>query len=326
LQPSVTQLQQERIMAGGFLDKKSFKTRIPYQGITSFWRADYSQDLGNADFAVYGIPCDASIVNRPGTRYGPRAIREQSCYVAIPNVHWPFEYDFMQTHRLIDWGDIGFYPGQVGEMLVNAEEEITRMSEAGVGTLGLGGDHIVAYPAIKAHAKRHGPLALIHFDAHPDTYPSEVLNHGSMFWFAEKEGLIDAKSSVQIGIRTVVPEGQDYTVIDSHKCIEMGSAAIIAKIRQVVGDRPCYISLDVDGMDPAHAPGTGTPLPGGITSAMQREIIWGLSGLNIVGGDVVEVSPPYDPSHITAILGATLGMDILYVMAESPIYKNRKKA
>ena len=116
-----------------------------------------------------------------------------------------------------------------------------------------------------------------------------------MFWFGEQEGLIDAKSSIQLGIRTLIPDGQDYTVIDAHQCIEIGSKAIIKKIREVVGNRPCYISLDVDGMDPAHAPGTGTPLPGGITSAMQREIIWGLSGMNIVGGDVVEVSPPYDP-------------------------------
>ncbi|HEY9785782.1 MAG TPA: arginase family protein, partial [Candidatus Obscuribacterales bacterium] len=170
-------------------------------------------------------------------------------------------------------------------------------------------------------------LSLIHFDAHTDTHEGPVLNHGSMFAYAAKEGLIDAKTSVQMGIRTIIPAGDDFTVLTADKCLELGSKAIVAKVREVVGDRPCYISLDVDGMDPAYAPGTGTPVPGGITSAMQREILWGLAGLNAVGGDVVEVSPPYDPSHITSILGATIGMDILYVLAEAPIRsKLRAKA
>lgn len=300
--------------------------RVPYQGMVSFWRAPYTQDLNGVDLAVYGVPFDVEIFNRPGTRYGPRAIREQSLYVGMPGIHWPFDYDLREGYNLIDYGDIFFYPGLSDEMLINVEEHVTKMSEAGVGTVGLGGDHLVAYPAIKAHAKKYGKLSLIHFDAHTDTHGGPILNHGSMFIYAANEGLVDPKTSVQIAIRTVIPENNEFTVITADKCIEMGSKAIIETVRKTVGDRPCYVSLDVDGMDPAHAPGTGTPLPGGITSAMQREILWGTCGLNIVGGDVVEVSPPYDPSHITSILGATVAMDILYALAASPLLaKNQVK-
>lgn len=310
----------------GILDQGSFLSRVPYQGIPTFWRAAHTQDLDTADLAVYGVPCDAAIVNRPGARYGPRSIREQSLYIGMPGVHWPFDYDLTERHRLIDYGDIPFYPGQVDQMAANTEEHVSLMSARSIGTLGLGGDHIVAYPAIKAHAKHHGGLSLIHFDAHTDTHEGQFLNHGSMFWYAAKEGLIDPETSIQIGIRTVIPEDDRFTVLTADKCIEMGSKAIVEKIRQVVGERRCYISLDVDGMDPAHAPGTGTPIPGGITSAMQREILWGICGMNVVGGDVVEVSPPYDPSGITGILGATVGMDILYALADAPFRKSGKKS
>lgn len=298
--------------------------RIPYQGIVTFWRAPHTQELNDVDLVVYGVPFDVEIFNRPGTRYGPRSIREQSLYMGMPGIHWPFDYDLRSRYRLIDYGDISFYPGVTEEMLANVEEHVTLMSARGIGTVGLGGDHLVAYPALKAHAKKHGKLSLIHFDAHTDTHGGPVLNHGSMFIYAANEGLIDPKSSVQIGIRTIIPEGDQFTVLTSHDCIEMGSKAIIKKVKEIVGDRLCYISLDVDGMDPAYAPGTGTPVPGGITSAMQREILWGLCGLNAVGGDVVEVSPPYDPSHITGILGATVAMDILYVLAESPVLGKMK--
>ncbi|QQR57381.1 MAG: agmatinase [Candidatus Melainabacteria bacterium] len=311
----------------GILQKEGIAKRVPYQGLVTFWRCDHTQNLEGADLAVYGIPFDVEIFNRPGARYGPRGIREQSLYIGMPGVHWPFDYDLRDRLRLIDFGDIAFYPGQTTDMLANVEENVTLMSEKGIGTLGLGGDHLVAYPAIKAHAKKYGKLSLIHFDAHTDTHGGPVLNHGSMFIYAANEGLIDPKTSVQIGIRTIIPENDEFNVFTSHECIDMGSKKLLEKIRNIVGERPCYISLDVDGMDPAYAPGTGTPVPGGITSAMQREILWGLVGLNAVGGDVVEVSPPYDPSHITAILGATIAMDILYVLAVAPILvKQRSKS
>lgn len=308
------------------LGKEGIAGRVPYQGLVTFWRTAYQQELDDVDLAVYGVPFDCEIFNRPGTRFGPRAIREQSVYVGLVGRHWPFDYDLREKRKIIDYGDISFYPGQTNEMLENVIEHVELMSARGIGTVGLGGDHLVAYPAIKAHAKTHGKLSLIHFDAHTDTHYGPVLNHGSMFIYGAREGLIDAQSSIQIGIRTFIPENTGFNVLTSHECLEMKSKEIVQKIRDIVGDNPCYVSLDVDGMDPAYAPGTGTPLPGGITSAMQREILWGLSGMNVVGCDVVEVSPPYDPSQITSILGATLAMDMLYILAESPMLKKAKLA
>jgi agmatinase len=308
------------------LSRKGIASRVPYQGLVTFWRAPHTQELDDVDFAVYGVPFDCEIFNRPGTRYGPRAIREQSVYIGMVGKHWPFDYDLRERKRVIDYGDIAFYPGQTDEMLANVIEHVGLMSQRGIGTVGLGGDHLVAYPAIKAHAITHGKVSLIHFDAHTDTHDGPVLNHGSMFIYGAKEGLIDANSSVQLGIRTLIPENTGFEVLTSHQCLDMKSKEIVQKVRQIVGDRPCYVSVDVDGMDPAYAPGTGTPVPGGITSAMQREILWGLAGMNVVGCDVVEVSPPYDPSHITSILGATLAIDMLYILAESPLLQKAKKA
>lgn len=308
------------------LKSEGIAARIPYQGLVTFWRAPHTQDLENVDLAVYGIPFDCDIFNRPGTRFGPRAIREQSVYVGILGQHWPFDYDLRANRRVVDYGDIAFYPGQIDQMLKNVEQHVGEMSARGIGTVGLGGDHLVAYPAIKAHAKTHGKLSLIHFDAHTDTHDGPFLNHGSMFIYAAKEGLVSPESSVQLGIRTLIPEGTGFNVMTSHECLEMKSKDIVQRVRDIVGDNPCYISLDVDGMDPAYAPGTGTPLPGGITSAMQREILWGLKGLNVVGCDVVEVSPPYDPSQVTSVLGATLAMDMLYILDASPVLKKVKSS
>lgn len=308
----------------GILSGDKLAGRIPYQGLVTFWRAPHTQALENVDLAVYGVPFDCEIFYRPGTRFGPRAIREQSVYVGLVSPHWPFDFDLREKYNVIDYGDIVFYPGRVEEMLSNVENEVGEMSARGIGTLGLGGDHLVAYPALKAHAKTHGKLSLIHFDAHTDTHDGPFLNHGSMFIYAAREGLIDPETSVQIGIRTFIPPDTKFNVMTSHECLDMKSKEIVEKIRTLVGDNPCYISLDVDGMDPAYAPGTGTPLPGGITSAMQREILWGLQGLNIVGCDVVEVSPPYDPSQVTSVLGATLGLDMLYIMAASPALQKVK--
>lgn len=165
----------------GILDTSVLARTAPYHGIPTFWRAEHTQDLEGVELAVYGAPNDIEIVNRPGTRYGPRAIREQSLYVGLIAPHWPFKYDLRRQHKLIDYGDIPFYPGQVDHMLANVERDVGLMSARGIGTLGLGGDHLVAYPAVKAHAKHHGKLSLIHFDAHTDTHEAQYLNHGSMF-------------------------------------------------------------------------------------------------------------------------------------------------
>lgn len=302
----------------GELEFTSMSERIPYLGVTSFWRAPYSRELDGVDAAVYGVPLDADIVNRPGARFGPRAIREQSCYIGAFKEFWPHDYDFRERFELVDFGDVGFFPGDIAQAIEQTEQVVSRMAAANVMTLGLGGDHLIAYPAIKSHAAKHGALSLIHFDAHTDAFEMDRLNHGSMFWYAVKEGYVDPERSIQLAIRTPNAAGSRFHVMSANECAALGSQEVVKRIRAIVQDNPCYVSLDVDGMDPAFAPGTGTPCPGGISSMMQREILWGLRGLRAVGGDVVEVSPPYDPLGNTAIVGATVAIDILYVLGAAP--------
>ncbi|MCW8398933.1 agmatinase [Legionella sp. PATHC038] len=292
---------------------------VPYEGITTFFRSEYTRNLQGVDLAVYGVPFDLSTFNRSGARFGPRSIRDLSCYLSILGTCWPHTYRLNEKFKIIDYGDIGFYPGQINHMLENVEAAISELCSHGIFALGLGGDHLVAYPAIKALAGQHGKLSLIHFDAHTDTVQMPHLTHGSMFYYAAKEGLIDPESSVQIGIRTSVPETPKLHVITANQCFQMESQGVVEQIKRIVGDRKCYISLDVDCMDPAFTPGTGTPMPGGLSSAMQREILWGLVGLNMVGGDVVEVSPPYDVAQTTALVGATVAIDMLHILGDAKL-------
>jgi agmatinase len=218
---------------------------------------------------------------------------------------------------LIDYGDVVSFPGHTEDMIAAVEESVSRLVDSNVASLGLGGDHLTSYPALKAFAKKHGPLSLIHFDAHPDLVEAPHLFHGSMFGVAVRENLIDPDTSIQIGIRTPSPPSPKLQVLTADRCLRMHGEAIADKIKDVVGSRKCYVTLDVDAMDPAHTSGTGTPAPGGLTSALQREILWHLKGVNAVGGDVVEVSPPYDEAAKTAIVGAIVAMDILYILGEA---------
>ena len=304
--------------------KDGLRDTVPYQGATTFMRAPSTRDLDGVDIAVYGIPLDLGTINRPGARLGPRAIREQSLLTCGFGSIWPHDYELSERVKFIDYGDLSFTPGYIDDMLEVTGVHLRKMIDAGISTLGLGGDHLIAYPELYAHAQAHGPLSLIHFDAHADNYESDRLNHGSMFWFAADEGLIDPKRSVQVGIRTPWDGDNGFTVLSANECNRMSSDQIVARIRDVVGDSPCFVSLDVDGMDPAYTPGTGTPVPGGITSMMQREILWGLKGINAVGGDVVEVSPPYDHNGATAIVASYVAADILYLLAENRRNKARQ--
>lgn len=304
-------------MTAEYIDPATILRRLPYQGPLSFWRAPYGQELKGVDVAVYGVPFDSGTSNRPGARFGPRAIREQSCYLGLYDQCWPHDYAFKDRFSLIDIGDVVSFPGRAEDMVAAVEEAVDALADAKVASLGLGGDHLVSYPALKAHAKKHGALSLIHFDAHADLVEAPHLFHGSMFGVAVHEGLIDPDHSIQIGIRTPSPPSPKLQRIEADKCLAMDAEAIVKRIVKVVGKRPCYITLDVDVMDPAYTGGTGTPVPGGLTSAMQREILWRLKGVNAVGGDVVEVSPPYDDAGKTATVGAILAMDILHVLGEA---------
>jgi agmatinase len=306
----------ERAMAE-YLDPATILRRLPYQGPVTFWRAPNVQDLTGVDVAVYGVPFDAGTSNRPGARFGPRSIREQSCYVGLYDQCWPNDYAFKDRFRLIDYGDVASFPGRSEDMIAAVEETVSKMVDGNVATLGLGGDHLTSYPALKAHAKKNGPLSLIHFDAHPDLVEAPHLFHGSVFGVAVQEGLIDPQRSIQIGIRTPSPPSPKLHVLTADRCLRMNGETIAARIKEVVGTAKCYITLDVDAMDPAYTGGTGTPAPGGLTSALQREILWHLKGVDAVGGDVVEVSPPYDAAAQTAIVGAIVAMDILHILGEA---------
>jgi agmatinase len=287
-----------------------------YAGPLSFLRCAYTRELQGVDLAVLGVPYDLATTNRPGARFGPRALREQSAFVGeYPWGVWPWEFDLRERFRVIDYGDVDFNVGYPQRMLEEVERAAGRILDADVSLLGLGGDHFVAYPLLRAHAARHGPLSLVHLDAHSDTWTSEDYNHGTMFYHAAREGIIDPSRSIQIGIRTPNPDTHGLTILDARWLLDNGPGAAAERVRSLVGERPAYLTFDIDFLDPAYAPGTGTPVIGGPTTHQARELLFGLRGLNVVGGDQVEVAPHYDAlGQITALAGATLAADILYLI------------
>ena len=288
----------------------------PYSGAVSFMRRPYRRDLAGVDIAVVGIPYDLGTTNRPGARLGPRGIREQSLLVDFPWGVWPWDFNPFDRHTVVDCGDVAFTAGDVEGMIAAVEDEAWRILDAGVSLLSLGGDHFVSLPLLRAHARVHGPLSLVHFDAHSDTWAKEEYNHGSMFYHAVREGLVDPARSVQIGIRTPNPDTHGFNILHADRLASDGPETTAREIRRIVGDHKVYLTFDIDFLDPAYAPGTGTPVVGGPTTAEARAILTRLAGINVVGGDQVEVSPPYDPTgQITALAGATLAADILYLMA-----------
>lgn len=287
-----------------------------YSGALSFLRRRYSKDLTGVDVAVVGVPFDLATTNRPGTRLGPRAIRAASASLA-----WcaPYAWDFDPCERLnvIDWGDTHFDHGRPERVPDTLRETFRAFASAGVAALALGGDHFISYPILQALHEAHGPLALIHFDAHSDTWEDhdERVDHGTMFWHAARTGIVDVAHSIQIGMRTLNPDDHGFRVLDARWLHAHGADACIAAIHERVGDRKCYVSFDIDFLDPAFAPGTGTPVVGGFSTHDALRLIRGLAGLNIVGMDVVEVSPPYDHSELTALAGASIAQELLAAYA-----------
>ncbi len=292
-----------------------------YAGATSFMRRKYSRDLEGVDVVVTGIPLDTATTNRPGARLGPRAIRAASSIMAWEK-SYGMEFDPFDKLAVIDYGDCFFDFGRPQDVPAAIEAHATKIIEKGPALLSLGGDHFIAYPLLKAHAEKHGaPLSLIHFDAHSDTWADEDgrIDHGTMFFHAAKEGLVDPATSIQVGLRTTNPDTLGFNILDAPSVHEHGIAAVTAKIRAVIGDRPAYLTFDIDCLDPSYAPGTGTPVCGGLTSYQALEILRGLAGVNVVGMDVVEVAPAYDVGEITALAAAALAMEMLYVFAQRPV-------
>ncbi|WP_172295747.1 agmatinase [Pseudoruegeria sp. HB172150] len=300
--------------------RKGFKGRSfenTFAGVPSFLRRTYSKDLTGVDIAVTGIPFDQAVTNRPGTRLGPRAIREASA-LQSPDAPYGWGFDVMEEFAIADYGDMPFDYAAPADVPAAIEAHADAILDQGAAMVTLGGDHSISLPILRAHVKKHGPLALLQFDAHTDTWADDDTNrfdHGTGFYKAVKEGLIDVEHSVQVGIRTDNPDTLGITVIDAPELHRTGADAVAEKIRATVGDAKCYFSFDIDALDPAFAPGTGTPVWGGMSSAQVAAILRAIAGLNIVGGDVVEVSPPFDTSGITAIAGAHVAVELLCLLA-----------
>jgi agmatinase len=289
-----------------------------FGGAGSFFRVPYSRDLTGADVVVSGVPLDIATTNRSGARLGPRAIRNASLSLAWERP-WPWKKDPMAEMAVIDYGDCENHSGGGLLGVAHIEQHVARILDAGAASLLLGGDHFISYPSLCAHAKVHGPLSLIHFDANTDTWPSsgEGINHGTMFYKAAKEGIVLPEQSIQIGIRTTNDATLGYQILSASDVHRQGCDAVIAQIRARVGQNPVYLTFDIDCLDPAFAPGTGTPVPGGLSSYQALEIIRGLIGINLVGMDVVEVAPAYDHAEITALAAAQIAIELLCLYAAS---------
>ncbi len=299
---------------------------VRYYGIPTFLRAPIAQSLEGLDIALAGVPFDAGATNRPGARHGPREIRNQSQLTR--RIHPSTRIDPFALCRVADVGDVRFEDVFSLEAAHAAIEAFFgRLHQAGARPLTAGGDHSITYPILRAIAGE-GPIGLIQFDSHPDTWDEwkgSRIHHGAPFRRAVEEGLIDPKRTVQVGLRGPQNDtwGWDYSIESGMRVIFMEEVArigidqVIAETRRVVGGGPVYLSFDIDGLDPAFAPGTGTPEIGGFTTLEAQTFLRGLRGLWLVGADVVEVSPPFDPSGNTALAGAGMMYELLCLLAEA---------
>ncbi|MDF1854153.1 agmatinase [Pseudooceanicola sp.] len=294
-------------------DLRGLSFENAFAGATSFLRRKYTKDLSGVDLAITGVPFDQAVTNRTGTRMGPRAIREASTLQPYdPPYGWGF--DPLSEFAIVDYGDVAFDYAKVWETPDLITAHICKILAAGAGSITLGGDHFITLPILKAYAEKHGPLALIQFDAHSDTWQDDDfdrIDHGTFVYKAIKLGLIDPARSVQVGIRTTNPDSWGMNIIDARSVHEEGAADTAAQIRRIVGDHPAYLTFDIDALDPAYAPGTGTPVWGGLTSAQAVIMLRDLAGINLLGGDVVEVSPPYDTTGATAIAAAHIATELI---------------
>ncbi|KAK3606920.1 hypothetical protein CHS0354_018516 [Potamilus streckersoni] len=279
-----------------------------------------SKDTAGCDLAIVGIPFDSAVSNRPGTRLAPRALRNASSMCSWEK---PYGWDFnvFNTLKMCDYGDITLDYGRPERIFDAIYTGIKPIVTSGAGTLCIGGDHYVSYPLIKAWYEKTGaPLSLIQFDAHTDTWADaeKRTDHGSMFFHAVNEGMINPKTSVQTGIRTSNADTMGITILDNRYLHQHGAEHTAQEIRRIVGNTPAYLSFDIDFLDPSCAPGTGTPVCGGATSYQAIQLLQALRGLNIVGFDIVEVSPPYDHAEITALAGAAMAVEFMSLYASRP--------
>ncbi|MGB5346112.1 MAG: agmatinase [Woeseia sp.] len=288
-----------------------------YAGALSFMRRLYTRDLTDVDLVVTGVPLDTATSNRPGARFGPRAIRAASTMLAWERPYG-MEFDPFDRLAVVDYGDCSFDFGRPETVPAAIQAHASKIIDAGPGLVSFGGDHFISYPLLKAHAEKFGaPLSLLHFDAHSDTWADEEgrIDHGTMFYHAAQEGLIDPEHSVQIGLRTRNPDTLGFHVLDGPWVQDNGIDDVIDATRAILGERLVYLTFDIDCLDPSCAPGTGTPVCGGLTTYQAISILRGLQGISLIGGDVVEVAPSYDVGEITALAAASIAMEIIGIYA-----------
>ena len=299
---------------------KSDDSEPTYSGVQSFLRRKYSKDLEGVDVAVLGIPLDLATTNRPGARFGPSAVRSASAVMAWER---PYGWDFdpRKVLSIIDYGDLNFDFARPDKITSEIERQVAAILKANAATLALGGDHYISYPILKAMYAKHGPLALVHFDAHSDTWEDDedrLYSHGTMFWHAAREGIVVPEKSVQIGIRTYNQESMGFNIFDAPWVHGHDIQTLCDEVRKIVGEQKAYLTFDIDCLDPAFAPGTGTPVSGGLSSAQALGILRGLRGIDFVGGDVVEVAPAYDVGQVTALAAAHVAYEFLALYAARP--------
>ena len=295
-----------------------------FSDVRTFMRLPNTRDLANADAAIVGAPFDTGATFRTGARFGPEGIRSVSHLLRSYNRSLDVAiFDYLSV---IDYGDVPVVPGYIEESYRRVEQGLEPIHRSGVVPIVLGGDHSIALPELRAAAAVHGPLTLVQFDSHPDTWDSyfgERHTHGTPFRRAVEEGLLDTSRSIQVGMRgSIYDEGDwnhaqelGFDLVPTDEVRKLGIPAMIDRIRERVGDTKTYVSFDVDFVDPAFAPGTGTPEIGGFTSREAQEFVRGLVGLDIIGCDVVEVYPAYDPAGITALLAANVAHEFLSLIA-----------
>ncbi|MEQ0557602.1 agmatinase [Amycolatopsis sp. NEAU-NG30] len=300
-------------------------SRVPrFAGFATFARLPRIDQVDRADVAVVGVPFDSGVSYRPGARFGPAAVREASRL--LRPYHPELDVSPFVEKQVVDAGDIAVNPFNIGEAIETLQQEAEALQADGTRLVTVGGDHTIALPLLRAAAKQHGPVALLHFDAHLDTwdtYFGEPYTHGTPFRRASEEGILDTSALSHVGTRGPLYGKRDleedrrlgFGIVTSGDVLRRGVAETVDALRQRIGDRPLYVSVDIDVLDPAHAPGTGTPEAGGLTSRELLEILRGLRDLNLVGADVVELAPAYDHAEITAIAASHVAYDLVSLLA-----------
>ncbi|MFL5915591.1 MAG: agmatinase [Gaiellaceae bacterium] len=296
-----------------------------FTGIRTFMRAPHTTDLAGVDAAVYGIPFDTATSFRTGPRFGPEAIRSASALLRPYNP--ALGVDVVEALSIVDYGDVPVSPGDTERTYGQVEEALAPLVEAGVFPLALGGDHSVTLAELRVLARRHGPLALVQLDAHGDTwdeYFGQRFFHGTTFRRAHEEGLIEPEASIQAGLRGSVYGTDDlesarelgFVILSCDQLRNHGPGSFASLVRERIGRRPVFLSFDIDVLDPAFAPGTGTPEVGGLSTAEALSFLRALRGVALAGADVVEVSPPYDgPGQPTALAAANVAYELLSLRA-----------